>query len=197
MLRTNINTIEGERGRALHHNLFFSDGLFEKGTEAGRDVFFGEKYVELHHNRRSRRPTATAFRCSDSKSSSDSFRSSRSISTVAFGARPGRSRSRVLSALGQSAQAGQRYWRRPGASSEGKGMQDSCTPPMLSSPTLPSSPSQPVSPVPSAPCTTCGRRGASKKKKVWVHGLMQRVHPRLVGSSRKKDMVRCKESQGS
>ena len=33
-----------------------------------------------------------------------------------------------------------------------------------------------------APCTTCGSRGASKKK-VWVHGLMQRA-PRLVGCSR-------------
>ena len=48
---------------------------------------------------------------------------------------------------------------------------------------LPSCTSQPESPVPSAPCTTCGRRGA-RKKKVWVHSLMQRVHPRLVGSSR-------------
>ena len=59
---------------------------------------------------------------------------------------------------------------------------DSCTPPMLSSPTLPSCTSQPESPVSLAPCTTCGSRGASKKK-VLVHGLMQRA-PRLVGSSR-------------
>ena len=60
---------------------------------------------------------------------------------------------------------------------------DSCTPTMLSSPTLLSCTSQPESPVSFAPCATCGRRGASKKKKVWVHGLMQRA-PRLVGSSR-------------
>ena len=43
---------------------------------------------------------------------------------------------------------------------------------------------KPVSPVSSAPCTRCGRLGASKKKKVLVHGFMQRAHPRLVGSSR-------------
>ena len=58
----------------------------------------------------------------------------------------------------------------------------SCTPPKLSSPTLPSCTSQPESPVSSMPCTTCGRRGASKEKKVLVHGLLQRA-PRLVGSS--------------
>ena len=57
---------------------------------------------------------------------------------------------------------------------------DSCTPPMLSSPTLPSTQAGVCC---IAPCTTCGSRGASKKK-VWVHGLLQRVHPRLVGSSR-------------
>ena len=62
---------------------------------------------------------------------------------------------------------------------------DSCTTPLLSSPILPSCTSQPESPVSFAPCTTCGRRGASKEKKVWVHGLMQRA-PRLVGSSREK-----------
>ena len=35
--------------------------------------------------------------------------------------------------------------------------------------------------------TTCVLKAWCKqeKKKVWVHGLMQRVHPRLVGSSRK------------
>ena len=42
---------------------------------------------------------------------------------------------------------------------------DSCTTPMLSSPTLPPCTSQPESPVSSDPCTTCGRRGASKEKK--------------------------------
>ena len=61
---------------------------------------------------------------------------------------------------------------------------DSCTTPWLSSPILPSCTSQLESPESSPPCTTCGRRVASKKKKVWVHGLMQRVHPRLVGCSR-------------
>ena len=41
---------------------------------------------------------------------------------------------------------------------------------------------KPESPVPSAPCSTCGRRGklvSENKKKVLVHGLMQRA-PRLV-----------------
>ena len=61
---------------------------------------------------------------------------------------------------------------------------DSCTTLLLSSPTLPPCTSQPESPVSSDPCTTCGRRGASKKKKVLVQGLMQRAHPGLVGSSR-------------
>ena len=28
----------------------FSTGLCEKETEAGRDVFFGEKYLEIPHN---------------------------------------------------------------------------------------------------------------------------------------------------
>ena len=60
---------------------------------------------------------------------------------------------------------------------------ESSSTPMHSSPTLPSCTSQPDSQVSLAPRTTCGSRGASKKK-VWVHGLLQRVHPRLVGSSR-------------
>ena len=67
MLRTNINTIEGERGRALHHNLFFSDGLFEKGTEAWRDVLFWRKVCGTPSPRRIRMPAATAFRSSDSQ----------------------------------------------------------------------------------------------------------------------------------
>ena len=65
---------------------------------------------------------------------------------------------------------------------------DSCTPPMLSSPTLPSCTSQPESPVSLAPCTTCGSRSASKKK-VLVHGLMQRT-PCLVGCSRENVFYR-------
>ena len=52
---------------------------------------------------------------------------------------------------------------------------------------------KPESPGSSATCTTCGRRGASKKKKVWVHGLLQRVHPRLVGSSRENRKHAVKE----
>ena len=61
----------------------FFTGFCEKKTEAGRDVFYGEAYTKLHHKRRSRRLTATAFRSSDSKLNSDSFWSSRSIwSTV-------------------------------------------------------------------------------------------------------------------
>ena len=41
------------KGRALHPEPFFSNGLCEKETEAGRDIFFGEKYLEFPHNRRS------------------------------------------------------------------------------------------------------------------------------------------------
>ena len=63
MLRTNTNTIEG----AHCITTSFFDGFCKKETEAGRDVFFGEKYVELHHKRRSRRLTATAFPKRDSQ----------------------------------------------------------------------------------------------------------------------------------
>ena len=47
---------------------------------------------------------------------------------------------------------------------------------------------KPESPVSSAPCITCARHGASKKK-VLVHGLMQRA-PRLVGCSRENVFYR-------
>ena len=66
MLRSNRNTIEGERAGTVSQ-LFFSDGLFEKGMEAGRDVFFGEKYMELPHRAGSGCLTATAFPKRDSQ----------------------------------------------------------------------------------------------------------------------------------
>ena len=60
---------------------------------------------------------------------------------------------------------------------------DSCTTPPLFSPTR--------SPCTSSRCWRCLQRlhhmwkaWCKRGKKVWVHGLMQRVHPRLVGSSR-------------
>ena len=43
---------------------------------------------------------------------------------------------------------------------------------------------KPVLAVPSAPAPHVEGVVQARKKKVWVHGLMQRVHPRLVGSSR-------------
>ena len=48
MWRTNANTIEGERARTASQLLLF-DGFCKKETEAGRDVFFGEKYGETPH----------------------------------------------------------------------------------------------------------------------------------------------------
>ena len=67
MLRSNRNTIEGERAGTVSQ-LFFSDGLFEKGMEAGRDVLsFWRKVYGTPSPRRIRMPTATAFRCSDSQ----------------------------------------------------------------------------------------------------------------------------------
>ena len=48
MWRTNTNTIEGETARTASQ-LFFSTGLCDNETEACRDIFFEEKYVELHH----------------------------------------------------------------------------------------------------------------------------------------------------
>ena len=48
MWRTNTNTNEGETARTASQ-LFFSTGLCDNETEACRDIFFEEKYVELHH----------------------------------------------------------------------------------------------------------------------------------------------------
>ena len=48
MWRTNTNTIEGERA-CNASQLFFSTGLCDNETEACRDIFFEEKYVELHY----------------------------------------------------------------------------------------------------------------------------------------------------
>ena len=151
----------------MHHNLFFYGVVRERDGVRER-LFLWRRVCGTPSQRRSRRLTATAFRSSDSKSNSASFWSSKSISTVAFGARPGSSRSRVLPALGQSAQAGQRYWRRPCAPSDETDTTGQLYSSTVYSPTLPPYPSQPESPVSLAPSATCGRCGASKeKKKCW------------------------------
>ena len=101
--------------------LFFSTGLCEKETEAGRDVFFGEKYLEIPHNRGAGGLTATAFRRTATRSALHFGAPGARHGKVLIDARPGRSRHRVLPALGQSAQARPRCRRRPGAPSEGNG----------------------------------------------------------------------------
>ena len=99
---------------------------------------------------------------------------------VLFDARLGRSRRRHLAAQGRNARMQQRYRCRPGAQSEETGTMGqfgrNSSADMYSYLMY-------FKPVSSAPCTRCGRLGASKKKKVLVHGFMQRA-PRLVGCSR-------------
>ena len=56
MLKPTKTQLRG-RGRALHYNPFFSKGLCDNETRyllmldasACRDIFFGEKYVELNY----------------------------------------------------------------------------------------------------------------------------------------------------
>ena len=92
---------------------------------------------------------------------------------------------RFLLTQTQSAQARPQCRWRPGAQSEETAPWDSCTTPLLFSPSR--------SPCISSRSRRCLLRPAphvegvvqARKKKVWVHGLMQRA-PRLVGSSREK-----------
>ena len=95
---------------------------------------------------------------------------------------------RFLLAQTQSAQARPRCRWRPGAPSEEIETRDSCTPVVLSSPTLLSCTSQPESPVPLAPCTTCGSRGASKeKKKCWFKVCCRECIPAWWGALVKRE----------
>ena len=162
---------------------FFSTGLYDKETVARRDVlFWGANHTEPSNRAGSEGLPRRVSPIWDSQTRT-------ALHFGAPGARqgqvcdlthgPGRSRSRLHPAP---------RTKCLGSDSDVVGVQrkqapwDSCTPPMLSSPTLPSTQAGVCC---IAPCTTCGSRGASKKK-VWVHGLLQlqRVHPRLVGSSR-------------
>ena len=120
MLRSNRNTIEGERAGTVSQ-LFFSDGLFEKGMEAGRDVFFGEKYMELPHRAGSGCLPRRRFDARTANSNRASFWSSRSTSSTssviwrtAFDVGIFLHKNKVL-------RFGQRCCPRPGASSDETG----------------------------------------------------------------------------
>ena len=95
----------------------FFTGFCEKETESGRDYFYGEAYTELHHSGgagglpRRRSDPRTANWTAIHFGAPGAFE-------VLFDARPGRSRHRVLPALGQSAQPRPRCRRRPGALSD-------------------------------------------------------------------------------
>ena len=101
---------------------------------------------------------------------------------VSFDARPGRSRRRLLPARKQSARMQQRCRWRPGRRPKKTGTmgQSYSFDAFFSYPTIIYF--KPESPVPSAPCTTCGSRGASKEKKVWVHGFLCRERPAWWGA---------------
>ena len=185
MWRTNANTIEW--GRVRSGPECFSTGLYDIETVAGRDVlFWGAKHTELPNRaesgglprRRSRRGKANSKSASALQLGADGARQ------VLFDARPGRSRHRLLPPREQSAQARQRCRWRPGRRPKIMGTmgQFFYSHAIYSYPTIMYF--KPESPVSS--CTACRRRGASRKKKVLVHGLLQRVHPRLVGSSREE-----------
>ena len=148
--------------------------------------YFGEKYVELPSPRRIRMPAAIAFRCSDSQLEprfilelQEHVKHVKCYLTHGLeGLDVG-----IFLHKNKVLRFGQRFCPRSGAPSE-----ETATMGQLyfyaaffSSPTI--------------MYFTAGVAGAfgalhhmwkawCKKKKVWVHGLMQRVHPRLVGSSR-------------
>ena len=100
----------------MHHNFFY--GVLRERDGVRERCFLWRRVYGTPSQRRSRRLTATAFRSSDSKLNSNSFWSSRSISSASCDARSGRSRHRVLPAQEQSARVGQRCRRRPCALSD-------------------------------------------------------------------------------
>ena len=183
MLRTNTNTIEG----AHCITIFFPDGVVRDRDGAERCRLW-RKYMELTHHagagagglprQRSNPRTATRralyFGAPGARQGQ-----------VLFDARLGRSHRRLLPAQGRNARMQQRYRCRPGAQSEETGTMGQLYYPAA------------FFSYPAIMYFTAGVAGVftalhhmwkasckQEKKKVWVHGLLQRVHPRLVGSSR-------------
>ena len=121
MWRTNANTIEGGQGAHCITTFFFWTGLYDKETVAGRDVlFFGGQSIQSSLTAQDQeayrdgvpdagKPTRTSLHFG-----APGARHGK----VLIDARPGRSRHRVLPALGQSAQPQPRCRRRPGALSD-------------------------------------------------------------------------------
>ena len=154
------------RARTASQLLLF-DGFCKKETEAGRDVFFGEKYGETPHRAgsgcltRQRSDARTANSLNRASFWSASITSGTYIIfmhglfglSVDFFLHDNEVLKRDRDCDVVSVQVHRLRKRAPW---------DSCTPSLLSSP-LPSCTSQPEKPVPSAPCTTCGRRRARKK----------------------------------
>ena len=181
MFRTIANTIEGERACTASEP-FWRGCVTMRRTPV--EMSSSEKIYEIPSQRR--RLTARAFPTRESQlkerfSASFGAPGARQ-GQVSFDARPGRSISsytntKCSSSTAMSLATGCTVWRN-GTMGQ-----------LYHSAAFFSFPIamyfKPESPVSFAPCTTCGRRGASKEKKVWVHGLMQRA-PRLVGRSREK-----------
>ena len=168
----NANAIEGERARSAPET--FSTGLYDIDAQAER-YLLGRQHGTPSPPR-SRRPTATALLTRVSQPErrfilelKEHFMDKCYLTYGLDG--------RFLLAQTQSAQARPRCRWRPGAPSEEIETRDSCTPVVLSSPTLLSCTSQPESPVPLAPCTTCGSRGASKKKSVGSRFVAESASP--------------------
>ena len=168
MLRSNRNTIEGERAGTVSQ-LFFSDGLFEKGMEAGRDVLsFWRKVYGTPSPRRIRMPTATAFQCSDSQLEPRFILElqehvkhvkcylTHGLEGLIVGFFLHKDEMLECNSGIVVDQVHSLKKRAPWDSLDE-------TPPLLCTPTIMYF--KPVSPVSSAPCTRCGRRVASKEKK--------------------------------
>ena len=152
------------KGRALHHNFFFSTGLCEDETESERDNFFGQS---IRNSLTTQEQEALPRQHSDVRTATrlalHFWAPGARHGKVLIDARPGRSRHRLFPAQEQSA----RQWCRwpPGASSEETGAMEQLysynaffTYPIIMY-------FNPESPVPPASCTVCERRGASKEKK--------------------------------
>ena len=124
MWRTNANTIEGERARTASQLLLF-DGFCKKETEAGRDVFFGEKYGDSITNggagglprRRSRSGTANSNGASALQLGAEGA----CQGDVSFDERPDSLDVGFFLPQEQSAQPRLRRRQRPGAPSEETG----------------------------------------------------------------------------
>ena len=172
------------KGAHCIRTFFFSTGLCENETESERDTFFGQKYLEFPYNRGAgglpqRRSDARTATRTALHFGGPGARHGK----VLFDARPERSRHRALPAQEQSPQVGQRSRRRPDASSEQTGTMG-----QLYSYDAFFSYHIIVyftAGVAGVFCTLrhMWKAWCKQKKKVWVHGLMQRA-PRLVGSSR-------------